>query len=183
MTKREIIKEIKNLNKKERYLAGNKIKRLPVYRDRYNNGIPSIELPIVYLKYWYSTDLNTLTKRTLTNVLYLKKRFNIDWFFIVKYKVEKEYSNAAQRHSWMIYGLWNKQLVTFYRKETKCTCAGQTNLYFGEGFKIQTYKLINSDWIHEENMVEQKDSWLRCVKRLYKYVNDSELEKIILLYS
>lgn len=184
MRKDEIVQEIKDLNKRERYLAGHVVKRLPVHQGGLiNKGERKIDLPIVYLNYKYSTDINTLTSRTKLNVLCLREKYDIDWFFIVKYKVEKEHEGQAQRHAWMIYGLWNGALVNLYRKETKSVCAGQTNLFFGNGHRTQVYKLRDLNWPEGNYSNEDFQAWLDSIKRLNKVVNHHALQRIILMYA
>jgi len=178
------ITEILETDSKYQFIAGFKRRSLPKNHKFY----PEHKMVLTLVE--HTTDINTLTKRTKNNVLKLSELYKIKWIYILKYSVVKEHPGSVQRHSWIIYGMWNNKPVTFFRKETTNPTAGSTGLYFGYGLRIQVCKLFNPQESFQHVLLnrikpEYKQHWVfvHQFKKLYKYIKTDELERIFVLYN
>ena len=188
MNKQEVIKEILEVHKREQFIAGHIYRRYPVHRERKQPGddpVNNLDLDIIYTLVNHTTNLEILTKRTFINVKKLEMLYNIDWFYIMRYRTESE--GYTKRHAVIVYGIINDHLVTFFRKETYSSFAGQTHIYFGNGNKIQCYKLIKPDWFHNDSnlKIQTKDvtKFIRSIKLFYRITRNVELEKLVLMFA
>jgi len=181
--KNRFIREILEIHKRERWIAGHVYRRYPVRRGIGYVGIKNVDNPIVYDLVEHTTQINTLTTtRTKRNLYSLKMQYDIDWFYIMKYRTESE--SPATRYAFIIYGLVNGNLVTFFRKETYSTVAGQTWLYFGNGNRIQVCNLKNlKSYVNHYVNKAEIPQFIHHLKRMNKIMNHVILEKLILLYS
>jgi len=182
MNKKSIMEEILEVNERYKFIAGNRLRQLPLNHEE---TPPAKTLKFISSKETYSN----LDKRTINNLNRLNFLFEIDWFFVMKYKVIKGRNrlDTPNRYSWIIYGLMNGELVTFFRKETTSPCAGQTFLYFGHGNRIQPCKLISiedKEYREKFHMTSfNPQSIMTQIKSMYKYTRSPILSKYILKYT
>ncbi len=178
------IQEILETNSKYQFIAGFKRRSLPKnhkFHPEHGKVLTLIE---------HTNDINTLTKRTKNNILKLSELYKIKWIYILKYSVVKERPGGVQRHSWIIYGMWNNKPVTFFRKETTNPTAGSTGLYFGYGLRIQVCKLFNPQESFQHTLIKdisakerQHHIFIHQFKKLYEYIKSDELERFIIMYN
>jgi len=184
------INDILNANNQYSFIAGTKIRELPINPKIQNHGIIYPDEDRVLRLVEQTTDTDTLTKRTKNNVLKLTELYGIKWIYILKYSVIKERPGNKQRYAWIIYGIWNNKQVTFFRKETTNQCAGTTNLYFDNGYRIQISKLINPNESFQHILIKdisskEKQHWIfvHQFRKLYKYIKSDELERFIIMHN
>ena len=157
-----IKKQIKNAHHEHKFYAGDNLRKLP----------ECLELP----KYKYN--IEWLQKTTKDKLISLDHQFNIDWFMTCKFSVKDRTRSAI-----LIYGIWNKHLIAYFRKETTFGASGQTYIYFERGQRIRANVLNDLfsnpsiKYIHSFSDTH----WMNLIKRLYKLSDNIEFEKYILL--
>jgi len=182
MNKEDTIQEILEVHKREKYIAGHVLRKYPVRRGHFFKDMKRDDLDIVYTLVDNTIDFNILTTRTSYNLYALNLKYGIDWFYIMKYRTESE--SPDERHAYIIYGMVDDNLVTYFRKETYSTVAGSTWMYFGNGSRIKVDRLIDLNWFNKP-LANKKDvaEYIRQLKRLYQVMNNIEIEKIVLLHA
>ncbi len=110
-----------------------------------------------YVKSIERIEFNELSKRTILNLKYLTDNWGFNWLECYSYKICKKDKpvKITTRKGYFIYGLFGSLKVTYLRKESRSSVAGQTIIYIGD-FHCQVRKFINDSAYINDFIIEHQ---------------------------